>query len=280
MSDTVVAAGVYEMSNEEYQADPVPGGSLSRSGAAKLLPPSCPALYKEWAASGSARTREFDLGHAAHSLVLGVGEPLAVVDADDWRTKAAREKRDEARAQGYVPILRADYDMVQSLAGAVRAHPIARALFNPDHGRAEQSLFWQSDDVWLRARLDWLPEDRGRRMIVPDLKTTKSAEPEYLRRAMFDYGYYSQAAWYLDAITALELGEDPAFVLVFVEKTPPYLVTVCEPDAEAVHWGRARNQRAVEIYRECKANDHWPGYADDVIPLSLPRWAAYQLEEV
>ena len=40
--------GVYDGLDEAaYHADPVPGGSLSASGAKLLLPPSCPALYAD-----------------------------------------------------------------------------------------------------------------------------------------------------------------------------------------------------------------------------------------
>jgi hypothetical protein len=271
----VTEPGVYEMPNEEYQADPVPGGSLSHSGARKLL--ECPAIYRHWADGGSARTRAFDLGHVVHKLVLGAGSEVVVIDAGNYTTRSAREERDAAWASGKTPILRAEYDEAQTMAAAVLRNPVANALF--DDGQPERSLFWRSDDVWLRARLDWLPDPKpGRRLIVPDLKTTKSAHPDYLRKALYDYGYYQQAAWYLDAITALGLGDDPAFVFVFVEKTAPYLVTICEPDADAFLYGRAQNAKAIDLYRQCRAADHWPGYADDVIPLALPNWAAYALE--
>ena len=44
--DGAFCAGVYDgMDEDAYHADPVPGGSLSASGAKLLLPPSCPALY-------------------------------------------------------------------------------------------------------------------------------------------------------------------------------------------------------------------------------------------
>jgi TPR repeat protein len=280
-SAVVEQPGVYDgIPDEEYQRDPVPGGSLSHSGARMLLPPNCPALYHHWAATGSRRTREFDLGHAAHTLVLGTGARLVVVEADNWLTKAAKQQRDEARADGAVPILRGEYDQAKAIAAAVLQHPIASALFNPDRGKPEQSLFWVDEEtgVWRRARLDWLPDAGRGRLIVPDLKTTLSAEPSHLAKALANYGYYQQAAWYLDGVGALELGPDPAFVFVFVEKTPPYLVTVAEADADALHWGRVRNRKALDLYRRCKQTGHWPGYSDDVIPLSLPGWAAYAHE--
>jgi hypothetical protein len=141
----ITESGVYNMPADVYHSDPVPGGSLSSGGARKLLPPSCPALFRHWATNGQPPKAAFDFGHAAHLLVLGAGPPLAVVDADDWRTKNARAERDAAYRDGAVPILRADHDIVQAIATAIRAHPIARALFTPGAGEPEQSLFWVDD---------------------------------------------------------------------------------------------------------------------------------------
>jgi hypothetical protein len=77
-------------------------GSLSVSGAKVLL--KAPALFK-WQQDHPVHKDVFDFGSAAHALVLGVGAPLHVVHADSWRTKAAQEERDKARAEGSIPLL-------------------------------------------------------------------------------------------------------------------------------------------------------------------------------
>lgn len=280
----VTEPGRYDMSANAYHRDPVPGGSLSSSGARKLLPPSCPARFKYDADHGQAHRTEFDLGHAAHTLVLGVGEPIVVIDADAYRTKDAKAERDAAYEAGHTPLLTAEYEQVQAMAAALRAHPIANALFNPELGRAEQCLFWRDEHtgIWRRAMLDWLPNLRdGHRLIVGDYKTTKSAEPGSISRSMSQYGYGQQAAWYIDGVKALGLAGklEPAFLLVFQEKVAPYLVTVVQPNPEALLWGQRLNRKAIDTYRQCKTTGIWPGYADDVISVGLPAWAIKQHEE-
>lgn len=279
---TIDQPGVYDLTAAAYHADPIPGGSLSASGAKRLLPPSCPALFRHWADHGQAPKVEFDFGHAAHAEVLGVGAPIVVIDADDWRTKAAREERDAAYAAGSTPLLRADHERVRAMADALRRNPIASALFQPGAGQPERSLFWFDSEfeTWRRAMLDWLPDTRDGRLIVPDLKTCSSAEPGALARAFFQYGYHQQAPWYMDATEAVGLtsGFEPAFVFVFIEKAPPHLVTVAQPNPEAVQWGRVLNRKALDVYRRCRDTGHWPGYAEDVISLSLPSYAERQLE--
>lgn len=274
----ITEPGVYEIPDHVYHADPVPQRSLSSTGARKLLPPSCPALFRHEQLHGRPEKRTFDLGHAAHALVLGAGAQIEVVNATDWRTNAAKAARDQAHNEGRVPLLSAEYDEVLAMAVALREHPLASALLDPDRGKPEQSLFWQDDKhgVWRRARLDWLPHEGRDRLIITDYKTTKSAAPSAIERAVGDYGYHQQAAWYIDAVTALELAEDVAFVFVFQEKTEPYLVTVAELDADALRAGQQRNERALEVYAQCAATDTWPGYTSDVAYLSLPPWLVNQ----
>jgi hypothetical protein len=271
--EQVTEPGIYAgMPEVVYHADP----ALSASGAKRLLPPSCPALFRWWADHPQPHKPAFDLGHAAHQLVLGAGPTLRSFPYDDWRTKAAREARDEAYAEGVVPLLEADYQRVIDMAAVIAEHPVASALFDPDHGRPEVSLFARAglDGPMLRGRLDWLPEHRGGRLIVPDYKTCRSAEPEAFARACADLGYHQQAAWYLDLVTALDLAGDerPAFVFVAQEKEPPYLVTVAEPDPVALRWARDRNEQAIDLFAACTASGEWPGYANDVVSLPLPAW--------
>lgn len=283
MGSPITEPGVYDIPADEYHADPVPGGSLSSSGARLLLPPNCPALYRYEREHGRPNRAVWDFGHAAHHLVLGIGEPIVPVDAENWRTKAARVARDEAYEDGAVPLLAAEYQTVQDMAAALRADPIASALLDPANGDPEQSLFWRDDHtgIWRRARLDWLARRvEGRRLIIADYKTTTSVDPAALSRVMHTYGYHQQAAWYVDAVVALGLPGDlePAFVLIFQAKTPPYLITIVQPDPPALRIGRERNAVALDIYRRCVESGVWPGHADGVISLALPIWAELEHE--
>lgn len=282
---TVTAPGLYpDMDEETYHADPVPmrlGGSLSSSGAKMLLPPSTPAHFKWNRDNGQEPKPAFDLGHAVHKLVLGSGAEFAVIAAKDWMTKAAKEARDAARAEGKTPLLTKEHMQATAMADAVRRHPIATLLFNPDRGRPEVSGFWQDCDteVWRRFRLDWLP-DANRRLIVPDLKTTVDANPAHFGKTAANFGYYIQHPYYLEGLQALGVGdEDTAFLFVLVEKTPPHLVSVVELDADAVALGRQAIRQALRTYAECVGTDTWPGYSPHVESASLPYYLTRHLEE-
>lgn len=273
---TITEPGVYAgIPDAVYHADPVPAGSLSSSGARKLLPPSCPALYKHYRDNGQAPKRDFDLGHAAHTLVLGAGPEIVEIQHDSWRTNAAKDAAAAAREAGKVPLLSADYATVQAMAAALREHPTAAALLRPEGGRPELSMFWVDPEtrIWCRARTDWLDVSRPGRLIVPDYKTCVSAAPDDLQRAIWDHGYHQQADWYLGGLRALGLaGEDSQFVFIFQEKRPPYLVTVAQLDPFALKVGAHLNREARHLYRDCVQSGRWPGYTDDVALIPLPGW--------
>ncbi|MEU1800812.1 PD-(D/E)XK nuclease-like domain-containing protein [Streptomyces sp. NPDC019937] len=273
-AEQITEPGIYQLSNEDYHAD---CGSLSSSGARMLLPPSCPALFRHAQDTPQEPKKTFELGNAAHRLVLGEGPDLVRVDAEKWTTNAVKAEVAAIRDQGGIPLKPAEYQQVHDMADALRRHPVASALFDPARGKPEQSLFWRDrpTGVMRRARFDWLPDPRSGRLIIPDYKTCRSAEPQALARAVQELGYHQQDDWYRAAARALDLADDTAaFVFVCQEKTAPYVVTVVEMDAEARRIGAARNRRALEVFAECTESGVWPGYSDEIAYLSLPAWAA------
>lgn len=272
MTDTAIdMPGIYhDMDEAEYHAHP----ALSHSGARLLL--EAPARYA-YRRDHPQHSDTFDFGKAAHRAVLGAGSDIVIVDADSWRTKAAQEARDAARAENRIPLLAADAERVEAMRAAIADHPVASKLFH--NGRPEVSMFWHDPTgVLLRARPDWLPESTGRRAIIPDYKTCQRADPSSFGRSVASYGYHMQAAWYVDGWRTLT-GTDAAFVFVTQEKDPPYLVAVHELDDEAVDIGRARNRDAIDIYQRCVEAGEWPGYPTEVQTVRLPRWAVVEHEQ-
>jgi hypothetical protein len=272
--EPITESGIHDMDSETYHSHQY---ALSSSGARMLLPPSCPALFRHAQDTPAEPKKTFELGTAAHKLVLGEGPDLVQVDADKWTTNAVKAEVAAIREKGGIPLKPAEYEQVHSMADALRRHPIASVLFDPARGKPEQSLFWRDrpTGVMRRARFDWLPDARSGRLIIPDYKTCRSAEPAALARAVEEFGYHQQDDWYRAAARALNLADDSAaFVFVCQEKTAPYVVTVVEMDAEARRIGAARNRRALEVFAECTETGVWPGYSDEIAYLSLPTWAA------
>lgn len=278
----IVEPGVYDIPADVYHADPVKGGSLSSTGARKLIEMP-PARWRYELTHPPEPTPSMILGTAVHSLVLGAGPKVVRVDADTWQGKGAKAAREQARAAGDVPLLRAEYDQAHAMAAAVQEHEIAGRLFSPQRGTPEQTLVWQDVEtgVWCRAMVDHLPHpDTATRPILVDLKTTPNAGPRALGKTVANFGYHQQAAFYLDGYRTLHPGSDPAFLFVFVEKGPPYLVSVVELDQRALAVGAELNRRALAVYAECVKTGEWPGHSPEIELVSLPAWAHRTAEEV
>jgi hypothetical protein len=255
------------MDHEQYLRHP----ALSASGAKLLVQPGGPARFAWERTHPRPASDAMDLGTAAHMAVLGAGPEIVAVDADSWRTKAAREQRDAIRAAGGVPLLSPDVQRVSAMATALREHPIASRVLHLDSGRPEVSLFWHDPEYGVdrRARVDWLrtADDDGRLLLV-DFKTTKSADPAAIDRAIGTYGYDLSAAWYRDLIIGLGLATSVPVLLVFQETEPPYLPHVVELDDLWLSRGYDLVHRALTTYRQCTDTGAWPGY--DRITLSTP----------
>jgi hypothetical protein len=269
-------AGIYELTDEQYFADPVPGGSLSSTGARMLLAPGGPARYRHQADTGAVEVRrEFDLGHVVHTMVLGSGpEPVVIVGTgkggpNAWQNQADKDLVAQARTAGRVPLRPCDYDAAVAMSTAVHDHPLARKLLAA--GEPEKTLIWRdaSTGVMCRAKADWLRPDG-----IVDLKTAESAAPDALSKAAHNYGYAIQAPFYLRGFRELrQLAAEPFFVHIAVEKSPPYLVHVNQLTERAIAWGDRKVTEALEIFRDCTASGQWPGYpTDEITDIDLPAW--------
>jgi hypothetical protein len=262
-----VEPGLYNIDAELYHSDPIPGGSLSSSGARKLVA-ECPAKFKYWLDNQEPPKKALDFGTAAHKLVLDDGPELILVDAEKWNTNAIKAEVEAIREAGNIPLKRHELDQVNAMAAALRADPDAAALLEPGSGVAEQSAFWEDNGVWRRARFDWLRHDGQ----IVDYKTARSCRREDLERAFNEHGYPQQQEWYIDAGVALDVADpEKPFQFVLQEKEPPYLVvvTTCDPMAREI--GRHLNTVALNTYAICRESGEWPGYLE--MPMvALPGW--------
>ena len=267
MSIATIEPGVYAgISNADYHRNPALG-----STSLKTLATRTPAHYQH-DKTHPKNSDAFTLGTAAHSLILEDDTSgIEVVAADNWLTKAAKEAKAQALAEGKQPLLVKEMAQVVAMRDAVMSHPVARAAFTGH--KAEQSVFWEEDGLMLKCRPDaWKPG------VLIDLKTTRDANPNEFGKTAHEYGYHQSAAHYQDGVKAAT-GEELPFHFVLVEKTEPYLVSVVELDVEAVNLGRQLNDRAKRIYRECVETNTWPGYPSSEL-ISLPMWAIYQTEDL
>ena len=274
--------GLFTVEENTYHRD---RGSLSCSGAKLLLPPSCPAKFRQRMDNPPEPKPHFDFGSVVHTLTLGAGSDYAVLEpaihglkrdgtiADSPTATTAWKAADaDARALGKIPIHVDDFTKARAMADAVRNHPEAGELFK--RGHAEKSMYWTEPQsgIRLRGRADWLTLI-GDRLTCVDLKTSVTANPTELVRPFWKFGYHLQAAWYRRLLIETGVSSDPDFVFVAVEKEPPYLVSVIRYDDEALAEGDRLNRAAIDIYARCMETGIWPSYVDEAVEIGLPPYA-------
>ena len=108
-------------------------------------------------------------GSIIHGLLLGSGPEVVTIYADNFRTKAAQETRDEVYAEGKIPILEKDIGSIDEGIETIKKNikQLAPYFFNPTE--TELSVRWEMDNgVKCQSRLDWIKPEIGK---IIDLKT-------------------------------------------------------------------------------------------------------------
>lgn len=263
---------IHDMPDAEYHFRP----ELSSTGARKLL--NSPARYRHWANNPQPPKAAFDLGHAAHAKILGVGANITIypdehlTPSGNVSTKAATvEWEREQRANGVIPVSRWDARKVDAMAEAVLAQASARTILENIAGR-EVSIFADVEGVTSRARFDIYDTTAA-----ADLKTARDASPKGFNRSVGTYGYHLQERWYRDVHKAETGTELASFKFIVVESAAPHLVGVYDLDFMWEDVATKQVKRARELYRACITSNEWPGYPDT--SLTPPTWAIYENEE-
>lgn len=282
---TITEPGIVPVMPEEtYHSDPVPGGSLSSSGAKTLL--RSPAHY-QWERKHRTAKTTYDVGHAAHAKILGVGSPV-VAYPDEHLTPSGNASTkgasvlwaEDQRKAGLIPVTPNQIAAVDEMAEAVLDHTLARRLLERP-GVAEASLFGPDPEtgVWLRARPDFLPDRTEDRTLIGDLKTAVSADPRTFQRSVAEYGYSIQSEFYQELVRQVRGDDDTAFLFIVVEKAAPHFVSVNAIDEEFAEIGRRQARRAIDLFHQCRESGQWPGYPEVIHYIEPPRWFAIQSEQ-
>jgi len=274
--------GIYRgVSEEHYRADPCPIPSLTQSlakliieRAPKLAWTNCPSLNPHYEANNDTK---FDVGNAAHRLILGRGKDFEILDYADWRTTAAQDARKESADVGKIAILLPQFEQASDMASAafrqIRQHEDSDAFTN---GSAEVMICWQEDGVWFRSLIDWLHDDLR---TIDDYKSTgMSVAPHVLGYRAEAAGWHVQAAFIergLDILDPSNAGRR-RFRFIAQETDKPHLLNVMHMDEHWMTMGRKKVQTAVDIWKHCIKTGKWPGYTPKGLTPEYPKYKESQ----
>jgi len=282
----VTEPGLYRMTAAQYHADPCPVPSLSSGAIRKMLERTPRHAYCEHPRLGGQRDESgspaMTLGTVVHALILGAGRDFIVIDADNYRTKAAQEARDAAAAQGLTPIIRDQYDKARAMAASAQRELnqlplVGDALVS---GRPEIVAIWREGETWCRSMMDLCPTaiDADGWWTIYDLKTTQMAlDPVTIARHLVSNGYDVQAAFYCRGLESLLGPADRVrFRFLFVESDSPHLCAAFTPSGEMQTTGEQKVIAGLSIWQRCTTTGIWPGYSTEVLRLEPPKFMETQ----
>lgn len=253
----------------------------------KVLRSGCPSKLLYEISNPSADTADKLLGRLVHLAVLQPARFEAEItryprkyDGRKTADKDERARFDAAAALAGRTIIDADLykqvlDMVDVLAGKPTISALLRAATD-----TELSGTWRDPrtGVICKLRLDGIAPNLGRHDAILDLKTCQSCDEEEFSKTIFKWGYFIQAAMYLDGSRELGLDQIGHFAIIAQEKTPPYEARVFRIDEASIDAGRIERDRLLAIYRDCTERDEWPGYPEGVSDIGIPEWAHRRYE--
>lgn len=273
--------GWHEMSEATYHTDPCPQPSLSASVAKQLIGASPLHAWmkhpKNPKAEGFLPSSVMNIGKAVHAAVFG-GADIEWIDADSFRTRDAKEQRDDALQAGLIPILDKDRTVIQKMA------VICRERFQDLYGgpyHAERVAIWRCPRTggWRRSMLDTSAMEAP---IIVDLKTTKSAiDDESAIKRIFADGHHIQAAAYEEAMEQLnpEWEGRVQFYFQYQEQNAPYALSrPIEMGESAMTFGREQWRAAGAIWDACVQKGEFPAYGMTPTEAMPPVWLMTQWE--
>jgi hypothetical protein len=266
--------GIYHgVSSVDYHADPAPAPSISQSLCKIILEHSAGHASTAHPRLNPAREEDddpkFDVGNAAHRIILGRGKDFEVLPFDDWRKGDAREARKQAAAAGKIGILQKQFDRAADMADRAGW----QLINHEDHdafaeGDAEVMISWEEDGIWFRSLVDWLHHDLR---TVDDYKSSDmSMAPHVLGVRAERAGWHIQAAFIergLDVLDPDNIGRRK-FRFIAQEAFQPHALTVMHMDETWMTMGRKQVDTAVAIWKRCMQTGKWPSYtARSIVPV-------------
>lgn len=283
--ETITEPGLYPIGIEEYHAQP----GISKSGLTEFAISPKQFAYSR---AHSKKKRAFDVGNAAHVLVL---EP------DEFDKRVATPPKDvlakngamstnafhvwAAKRRGAYILSKQEMTHVEGMRTAV-AESKAGKLFKS--GYAELSGFYEHETlsgrkIWVKFRPDFIPDnlrlgdtdDSPLEYCAVDLKTCRDAREAVFFNDCAKMNYHWSAYITLTGLSVVSGVEHDTYYFVAVQKTPPHHVGFYRILRDSPEWDKAAEEveAALDDYAVClERGDFSKGLAEGVQDVRFSKW--------
>lgn len=228
-------------------------------------------------------TDDMRFGTAAHCALLEPKEYDKRFVVWDGGTRRGHEWDQFNRLNAGKEILtRAQSDRVLSVKAAVNAYtkfPLAQIL---ERGRREESLVWtdKQTGIPLKTKIDCMTDE-----CIIELKFVEDARPEAFSRRVADlaFSYDMQAAIQQEGFEA-NFSKTVPVMLIAIEKDAPHGIRIYDAghadnigngSRSVMANGKRKLRTALKRLAECRGNNIWPGYENDIEELSVPAFGVF-----
>jgi len=237
----------------------------------------------------------YDEGNAAHTLILEGDAEYAkhyAVMPEGLRRGTKAFDAFTASAPSGSTMLTANQDKLShSLRDSVRRHAVATAILS-DPGFIPE-VTWRVklyNGIYIQCRTDGFIEHITEatakaivgmhavegQTIIADLKscgTLNEDEQGSFQKAIENYGYHRQEAWYRMIVSEV-LGRQPDhFIFIAPEKSEPFETLVGALPPDAVQIGVDENLESFRALVQCFRSGCWDGVAQGhIVQIDLPEW--------
>lgn len=232
----------------------------------------------------SKPTKEQEFGTKFHALLLEPDLFCSKYICEPQFTSSGRSKEGKAERQefmekhpGMETIDRYDWIMLHSMDEAIRTDPYAKQIFSS--GQSELTALWDDKKTGIscKGRIDWIPDAIPN--VIVDLKTTRDAHPDNLSKSCYNFGYYTQAAFYLGGWEAIYGKPAEGFIFCFVEKPSdpedtPLPPQIYELSPDFIKMGNFKIKEWLSKLSEIKDNTNHDHYTNGLSVLTPPAWAS------
>lgn len=202
----------------------------------------------------------------------------------NMNSKEGRALREETERCGRQLLSVADWEVIIGCSESIRRHPFAKRLLQ--RGYAEVGVFCPyffedgnvpRSSVLRKGRIDWVPP--GNTLVDVKSVPYAGADPRSFARAISQFQYHQQAAFYLDLWNACGAVAErlpqfwqpkEIFLFIVVEKEPPFAVATYQLGEESIELGRRQWMADIERYWECRRTGQWPGYPEEPTLIDVP----------
>lgn len=212
-------------------------------------------------------------GTAVHMAVLEPALFMQTYAEGPMATRSTKIWKDAAAASNHVLLPPDEYRAIQAIVKSLSSHPFAsKALFKCQGQNEATFIAEDRSGVNIKCRADRVTDSDW----VIDLKTTQDASTNAFMKSVYNFRYHVQAAFYLRCIEQATGVKPKGFIIVAVEKEPPYAAQAFHCDDEMIAEGEKEVDmllKQLSTLHRVYGTDPWPSYSEELTSLSLPEWA-------